>query len=278
MDEEKQVVVEESRGLTFKDILFIIRKHWIAIVAFVAVGIIGGGVFTRVNSTLRPKYTSTGTMLVSYESDKSSSITTDYNFSNYITNTYVAFIKENAVLENAAEKLNTRKENGLPELNKPIKFTAGILRSNLSVSANSLILKVSYTASDKVDAKVIVQTIIDTASEVADSPKTDENGNIIYKKDANGNNTAEAEPKYRFLNGNLTPVSQAKNGAQVSHTVRDLAIGLGAGIILALGYVVVRELSDNTFKSAEEIERTLNIPVLAGIPDYHFDDEKKGGK
>ena len=31
-------------------------------------------------------------------------------------------------------------------------------------------------------------------------------------------------------------------------------------------------------QSSEEIERALNLPVLAGIPDYHFDDEKKGGK
>ena len=38
---------------------------------------------------------------------------------------------------------------------------------------------------------------------------------------------------------------------------------------------LIREMLDNTFKSSEEIERTLNIPVLAGIPDYHFDDEKE---
>ena len=276
MDEEKQVAVEEGRGLTFKDILFILRKHWIAIVCFIAVGIIGGGVFTKVYSTLRPQYTSTGTMLVSYESDKSSSITTDYNFSNYITNTYVAFIKENAVLESAAEKLNNKVENH--ELNNELKFTTGTLKNGLSVSANSLILKVSYTASDRQDARVIVQTVIDTASEIADSPKTDEQGNIIYKKDSEGHDTTEAEPKYRFLNGNLTPVSQAKDGVAVSHTIRDIAIGLGAGAVLAFVYVLIRELFDNTFKSSEEIERLLNLPVLAGIPDYQFEDEKKGGK
>lgn len=276
MDEEKAGVVDEGRGLTFKDIIFIIRKHWIAIVAFIAVGFIGGMVFTNVYSRVRPQYTSTGTMLVSYESDKSSStITTDYNFSNYITNTYVAFIKEDAVLTKAAEKIKVLAENN--EVTAAV--TAKQLKSNLSVSASSLILKVSYTASDKVDARVIVQTVIDTASEVADSPKTDEAGNIIYKKDSNGNDTTEAEPKYRFLNGNLTPVSQAKNGTAVSHTLRDTAIGLGAGVVLAFIYVLLRELFDNTFKSSEEIERLLNLPVLAGIPDYQFEDEKKkGGK
>ena len=138
MDEEKQVVVEESRGLTFKDILFIIRKHWIAIVAFVVLGLAGGFTYSKVSEKVRPVYQSAGTMLVSYEGGKDTAITTEYNFSNYITNTYVAFIKEEAVLSKAAEKLNAN-----PDINRPMKFTAGNLKSNLSVSASSLILKVS---------------------------------------------------------------------------------------------------------------------------------------
>ena len=207
-------------------------------------------------------------MLVSYDSGKDTQITTEYNFSNYITNTYVAFIKEEAVLSKAADKLNENKDL----LKKPIEYTAGNLKSNLSVSSNSLILTVSYTASDADDAKTILQTVIDTASEVADSPKTDEQGNVIL--DSEGN----PEPKYKFLNGNLTPVSEAKKGKQVSNTLRNTAIGLAAGVVAAFLYVVLRELLDNKFKSSEEVERMLGVPVLAGIPDYHFDDEKKGGK
>lgn len=262
--EEERKNDNENRGLTFKDILFIIRKHWIAILAFIVVGTAAGFVWSQVEV---PVYQSSGTMLVSYESDKSTSITNDYSFSNYITNTYVAFIKEEAVLSKAAEKLNNNSE-----IKKATTFSAKQLSSNLTVSASSLIVKVSYSTSDPDDAKTIVQTIIDTASEVADSPKLDENGNVVYDKDGN------IEPKYRFLNGNLTPVSAARKGIKVSHTLRNTAIGLAGGVVLALIYVVIRELLDNTFKSSEEIERMLNIPVLAGIPDYHFDDEKKGGK
>lgn len=267
MDEEKQVV-EEGRGLTFKDILFIIRKHWIAIIVFIFLGTAAGFTWTKVEQAVKPVYQSTGTMLVSYDSGKDTQITTEYNFSNYITNTYVAFIKEEAVLSKAADKLNENKAL----LNKPIEYTAGNLKSNLSVSANSLILTVSYTAGDADDAKTILQTIIDTASEVADSPKLDNEGNPILDNEGN------PEPKYKFLNGNLTPVSEAKKGRQVSHTLRNTVIGFGAGVVLAFLYVVLRELLDNKFKSSEEVERMLGVPVLAGIPDYHFDDEKKGGK
>ena len=267
MDEEKQVVTEEGRGLTFKDILFIIRKHWIAIIVFIFLGTAAGFTWTKVEQTVKPVYQSTGTMLVSYEGGKDTTITTEYNFSNYITNTYVAFIKEEAVLSKAAEKLKNNND-----IRRPTIFTAGGLKSNLSVSANSLILTVTYTANDPDDAKTILQTIIDTASEVADSPKLDEQGNVVI--DAEG----KAEPKSKFLNGNLTPVSEAKKGKQVSHTFRNTAIGLGAGVVAALLYVILRELLDNKFKSSEEVERMLGVPVLAGIPDYHFDDEKKGGK
>jgi len=273
MDEEKQVQVEESRGLTFKDILFIIRKHWIAIIIFVVCGVAAGGIFTKVYSTLRPKYTSTGTMLVSYDSGNTQSIANEYSFSNYITNTYVVFIKEDAVLSKAADKLNGDKKE---DIKREMTFTPKYLRDNLSVSATSLILKISFTSPNAEDSKTIVQTIIDTASEVADTPKTDEAGNIIYEKDNKGNDVPA--PFYPFLNGNLAPVSPAKTGIKVSHTMRDLVIGFGGGVVFAFAYVVLREVFDNTFKSSEEIERMLGIPVLAGIPDYHFDDEKKGGK
>ena len=65
MEEKKNIPTEENKGLTFKDILFIIKKHWIAIVAFIVCCTAGGFIWSRVET---PVYKSTGTMLVSYES------------------------------------------------------------------------------------------------------------------------------------------------------------------------------------------------------------------
>lgn len=248
MDEErKQVEQEPSNGLTFRDIWFIIRKHWIAIVAFIVCCTAGGFIWSRVE---KPVYQSTGTMLVSYESN-TTNIAQDYTFSNYISGTYVVFIKEDVVLEKVSEKLNG-------------EFTIPQLRSSTSVKNDSLVLKISFSASDKETAKKVVQTIIETAQEVADTTYVDENG--------------KEKPTYHLLYDNLKVLSPAKDATRVSHTLRNTAIGAGAGVVLAFIYIVIRELSDHTFKSTEEIERMLNLPVLAGIPDYHFDDEKKGGK
>ena len=246
MDENTQETNVVEKGLTFRDLLFIIRKHWIAIVCFIVACTAAGFIWSRVET---PVYQSTGTMLVSYESN-TTNIAQDYTFSNYISGTYVVFLKEDVVLEKVADKLDN-------------EVTIKQLRTNTSVKNDSLVLKVTFTASNRDTAKKVVQTIIETAQEVADTTYVE---NEVEK------------PMYHLLYDNLKVLSPAKDATKVSHTLRNTAIGLGAGVVLAFLYVLIRELSDHTFKSTEEIERMLNLPVLAGIPEYHFDDEKKGGK
>lgn len=245
MDElSNNVVEEESRGLTFKDILFIIRKHWIAIVAFILVGTASGFIWSRVET---PVYKSTGTIMVYYKGNADTAVTTEYSFSNAITNTVAGFIKTNTVLDQVSEDLNIKRES---------------ISKNLTVTNTSgnLLVTVSYTNSNPEKAKEVTNAIMETAIK---------EGNL---KDA------DAKAVYPMLDGNLSIIDHAEDGKRVSHTLRDTAIGLGAGVVLAFVYVVIRELSDNTFKSSEEIERYLDLPVLAGIPDYSFEEEKKGGK
>jgi len=231
---------QPEEGLTFRKLLSIIRRHWVAIVAFLVVGTAGGFIWSRVET---PAYTSTGTMLVSYEG--ASSISTDYTFSNYISATYVKIIKEDLIMDKVAEKT---------------KIGTATLKKNTGVSNNSLVIDVTYTDADKAKAKEICQTIIETTQEVA---------NTVDETD---------KPVYHLLYDNLKVFSAASEGKKVSHTARDIAIGVGAGAAVAFLYVVIRELLDNKFRSADDIERLLNLPVLAGIPEYQFDDEEKGGK
>ena len=144
-----------------------------------------------------------------------------------------------------------------------VNYSFGQLKSNTTVKNDSLVLKITFTASSRDTAKNVVQTIIETAQEVADTTQVVE---------------GVEKPVYHLLFDNLKVLSPAKDATRVSHALQDIAIGGGVGVVLALLYIVIRELSDHTFKSTEEIERMLNLPVLAGIPEYHFDDEKKGGK
>ena len=243
MDDEKQVVMEETRSLTFKDILFIIKKHWIAIIAFILLGGIAGFTWTKVQQTVAPVYQSTGIIMVSPDGNSSGQVNqNEYTLANNLTNTVVAFIKTNAVLDNVKETK--------PDFN--IKSLA------VTNASGNLMVTVKYTSKDPKVSKEMVDLVMDSAIAEANRMRTEDN-----------------KPVYHMLNDNLNIVDRAKDGIQTSHTVRNLAIGLAAGAALAFVYVFVREMLDNTFKSSEEIERTLNIPVLAGIPDYHFDDEKE---
>lgn len=245
MEKENVVIAEEeSQGLTIKDILFIIRKHLIAIIAFVVVATIAGYIATKL---LPPTYKSSGSMMVSYESG-GGAITSDYTFSNYITATYVEFIKEDAVLDKVSQKVD---------------IDTATLKSNMSVSNKSLLITISYKSDNAEEAKLVTNTIIDTAQEVAD---TTENVGGVDK------------PVYHLLYDNLKVMTYAKDGKIQSHTLRNVAIGFAIGIVLAFAYVALSELFDNSFKSSNEIERLLGIPVLAGIPEYEFEDEKKAGR
>jgi capsular exopolysaccharide synthesis family protein len=47
---------------------------------------------------------------------------------------------------------------------------------------------------------------------------------------------------------------------------RDLAIGLGAGLVLGILGALIRESLDNRIKNREELEARLRVPVLATIP------------
>jgi len=243
MDEEKQVITEEGRSLTFRDILFILKKHWIAIIIFIFLGGAAGFTWTKVQQTISPVYQSTGIIMVSTETSSSQSpASADYTLANNLTNTVVAFIKTNAVLDNVKAVQPDFKSNKLTVTN----------------TTGNLMITVKYSSKNPSESKVMVDTVMECAVTEANRLRTEDN-----------------KPVYHMLNDNLNIVDTAKEGKQISHTVRNLALGLGAGVVAAFLYVFIREMLDNTFKSSEEIERSLNIPVLAGIPDYHFDDEKK---
>ena len=233
--------VQEEKGLTFKELLFIIKKNIISIVIILAVFL---GLGIGYNYLKAPSYKSTGTILVSYNKSNETAISTSYSFSSYISDTYVLFLTEDVVLSKVSEKVDI-----------PVRT----LKNNLKASNDSLIITVSYTCNDPIKAQEVVDAVIDSAKEVANQGTKD-------------------DPKYPLLYGNLSDLSPAKVGSKVSSTVTNVVIFFAAGLVVAFVYVLLRELLDNRFKSTEDIERTLGIPVLAGIPDYTLDDEKGGKK
>lgn len=254
MDNEKDVnPSQEEEGLSLKDIFYIIKKHLIAILVILVVFTGLGFTYSKITPK---KYEACATMLVSVDNNDIS-FTQSYQFSSYISQTFVAFIKEDVVLDEVVAASNDLLES---------ETTAGKLRelkSNLSVSlvTSTLIINVKYVSSSPEKARDICNLVIQKADQIANRTET-----------VNGEEIAQ----YRLLKNNLKMLTPAKNGVKVSSTVKNMVVFFAIGLVVAVIYVVLREIFNTKFKSSEEVERTLNLPVLAGIPEYEFSTKEEG--
>lgn len=75
---------------------------------------------------------------------------------------------------------------------------------------------------------------------------------------------------------NIKPLDDAKiptSPSNINH-MRDLIIFAGIGIVLAVVYVFIANLLDNTVKSSNDIEKATGLNVIAEIPIYEFSTNK----
>ncbi|MFH5978263.1 capsular biosynthesis protein, partial [Clostridium perfringens] len=49
----------------------------------------------------------------------------------------------------------------------------------------------------------------------------------------------------------------------------NILIAFVLGLMVGVGVVLILEYLDNTFKSREELEKTLDLPIIGAIPDYN---------
>lgn len=244
-------VVEEKNGLTFSDLLYIVRKHILVIIIAIVVFTVAGFGYGKYKNASNPEYVASGSMMVSVENSSSSSQYQQYQLSQYIKDTFVVFITKDVVLQEASNKI---------EENYEVKMSVKKLRANVSVEIanDSLIMNLTYTSDDAKKSVAILNAIMDAAVETANS------------KNAFG------DSNYKFLNDNIVVLDKAieDNVLKTSNTVKCTVIFFALGVVAAFLYVLVRELTNNKFKDTEEVERTLGLPVLAGIPDYEVDEDK----
>lgn len=186
---------------------------------------------------IKPKYEVTTKLFIGKEQSK----TQDFN-SNDITmyqkllSTYAEVVTTNDLVEKAIEK-------------GKIDETAKDVEAGLKVTprADTQILEISYTGTNKEEAVDIVENITDQF--IKESKKLIPNGNIkIIQK-------AKMPEK---------PVSPNKK--------LNILIAFVLGLMVSIGLSLLLEFMDNTYKSKEELEKVTDLPVLGVIPELDVEN------
>lgn len=112
---------------------------------------------------------------------------------------------------------------------------------NVVTVADTQILQISYKSDDPSEAKVLLEEI--TGEFIATSKALVPNGNVTVIETV-------ALPE--------NPVSPNKK--------MNIAIAFLLGLMISVGLVFLFEYMDNTYKSKEQLEKDLDIPVLGVIP------------
>lgn len=235
---EANLLEQDYETIDLRELFFIIKNNIVAIIAVTVLFAVAGGMVTMFMIT--PMYEASATMIVNTRQDQTANVTNDQiNSAKNLVDTYAIIIKSDTVLSSVISDLN-------------LDMTYSQLSSSVTVSAvdSTQVMQVSVQNADPALAKSIVAEI------TAIAPKI-----ILDKVEA----------------GSVKVISEARAGDKpVSPSLtKNVAIAALLGLVLSVGFVLLREMLNNTFKSDEDIQKNLGIPVLGVIPRVEDNDNGK---
>lgn len=125
----------------------------------------------------------------------------------------------------------------------------------------------------KMEAKDVLNSLVVT-------PRSDTQILEIGYKDSNPQRAVDivdsitndfiAKSKKLITNGNVQVIQKAKvpENPVSPNKKLNILISLVLGLMVGIGVVLLLEFMDNTFKSKEDLEKVLDLPVIGDIPEY----------
>lgn len=244
MNEQGTNEIMES-GATEINLLDILQllwsRVWIIVVSMVACGAIA---FSVAVFAVAPKYTASAMLYVNNSSASVGGVpitisSSQISAAKSLLDTYVVILKTRTTLEAAIERA---------ELEYSYEALSGI------VSAQSVndtdIFRISATCTDKDDAKLIVDTLVeiipDRIADIVD-------GSSVRVVDRAVRPETRSSPSY----------------------TRYGVIGIIAGAVVSAAAIIVGDLMNNTVRDEEYLKQRYNIPILAVIPEAYSSSGKK---
>ena len=226
----------EENTISLQEIAYALKKRWKLIVLIT----IGATLISAILSffVIKPQYEASTKLFIGKQETQDNNA---YNSNDVMM--YQKLMKTYAELAKTSD-LVTKAVNSAG-LNYNAKEITEIL-NNLTVapSADTQILDLKYKGGNPKEVLEVTKSI--TNEFISESKNLIPNGNIQIIQ-------APQLPEH--------PVSPNKK--------LNILIAFVLGLMVGVGVVLLLEYLDNTFKSREELEKTLDLPIIGTIPDYN---------
>ncbi|OOM80313.1 Wzz/FepE/Etk N-terminal domain-containing protein [Clostridium sp. BL-8] len=225
-------IIKNEESIKIEEIIDILMKRWKMIISITLAATILAGLVSFF--IIAPKYEANTKVFIGKENTNSkdeSYNNSDVQMYQQLLKTYAEVVKTNDLVEKAIEKTGA-------------DINSQDVLDNLTVTptANTQILEIKYVSKNKNQSEEILQAISDQFIKTA----------------------TELIP-----NGNVKVVEQVKLPEQpVSPNKKlNIAIAFLLGLMVSVGLAFLLEFMDNTFKTKEQLEQILEVPVIGAIPD-----------
>lgn len=230
----------EENTISLQEIVYALKKRWKLIALITIAATLVSAILSFF--VIKPQYEATTKLFIGKQEsqDNNAYNSSDVMMYQQLMKTYAELVKTSDLVNKALESAN------LDYNQKEIK---GILNNlNATPSADTQILDLSFKGGDPKEVLKVTEAI--TNEFILESKALIPNGNVqIIQK-----------PQLPEQ-----PISPNKK--------LNILIAFVLGFIVGIGVVLLLEYLDNTFKSREELEKTLDLPIIGTIPDY--DNEEK---
>lgn len=230
----------DNDEIDLKQLLELFWNKRIFILIVVLIAVIMGYVYT--SFLVKPKYTSSTTLILAQRNsaDSTGTITsTDVTLNDKLIDTYKEIATSNSVVRTVVSNLGLASTKEA-ELKKEVNVTA---------VTGTQILKVSVTDSNA-----------DMATKIAN-----EMGQVFSKRVAD---------IYKIDNVSIVDEAETTGIPSNINHKKDMLIFLVGGIVVAVALVLLINMLDNSIKNSSDIERALNLNILAEIPECDFSSKR----
>ncbi len=233
--------------LDLKELFSIFWNKKIQIILIIAIFAVIGFIYTIEFTT--PLYSSSTTLVLASSGNKEASAdtnttitATDITVNSKLVSTYSELVKSKNILRQVIANLG-------------ININEATLRSNVGVTSVKNTELIEITVKDE-NPDYAAQIANEIAKVFTEKVKEIYNINNIQVVD-------EAE--------------KATTPSNINHS-KDIVIFAFIGLVVAVAYVLIANMLDTTIKTAEDVEKGFQIPVIASIPYIERFEIEKGGK